>query len=73
MPAERVTINLSPDEAGTLVYGLNAFVSMLTGQLEDAGQALTNLADEAGIMLLASTTAEIMGQVGDQLSGEGAA
>lgn len=68
MPSDEISLTLSPAEALTAAYGLSMLVSMLTGQLEDAGRAMVFLADEAGVVTLAEATALIMTAVQEQVA-----
>lgn len=67
MPSDDITITLTQQDAGLVLYGCQAFVSLLTGQLTDAASALGALADDAGIVLLAEAVATFITAVSEQM------
>lgn len=71
MEDEELTITLRHEQAAVLLYGCQAFVSLLTGQLADAGAALNALSDDAGIALYAEAVATLITTVQHQLTPEG--
>lgn len=71
MAEDDITITLEQADAALILYGLQAFVSLLTGQLEDAGAALTALSDDAGILALANAAATFITTVSNELHPRG--